>query len=107
MRIPSGLWFDYGCALAITGVCTALLFPFYPKLDSVNIIMLYLLATTVGALRLGRGPSALLAVANMLAFDFYFVPPIFSFDVDDEKYFFTMAVMLFVALVIANLMINV
>ena len=69
--------------------------------------MLYLLATTVGALRLGRGPSILLAVANMLAFDYFFVPPVFSFDVEDEQYFFTMGVMLFVALVIANLMINV
>jgi two-component system sensor histidine kinase KdpD len=49
----------------------------------------------------------LLAVANMLAFDFYYVPPRFSFDVDDEQYFFTMGVMLFVALVIANLMINI
>jgi two-component system sensor histidine kinase KdpD len=107
VRIPGRPWFDYACALAITGVCTALAFPFYPKFDSVNIVMLYLLATTVGALRLGRGPSVLLAVANMLAFDYFFVPPVFSFDVEDEQYFFTMGVMLFVALVIANLMINV
>jgi two-component system, OmpR family, sensor histidine kinase KdpD len=107
VRIPDRPWFNYACALAITGACTALAFPFYPKFDSVNIVMLYLLATTVGALRLGRGPSVLLAVANMLAFDYYFVPPVFSFDVDDEQYFFTMGVMLFVALVIANLMINV
>ena len=107
MRIPGGPWFNYACALATTGVCTALAFPFYPKFDLVNIVMLYLLATTVGALRLGRGPSVLLAVANMLAFDYFFVPPVFSFDVEDEQYFFTMGVMLFVALVIANLMINV
>jgi two-component system sensor histidine kinase KdpD len=107
MRVRGRLWFDYGCALAITGVCTALAFPFFPKFDSINIIMLYLLATAVGALRLGRGPSVLLAVGNMLAFDYFFVPPVFSFDVDDEQYLFTLGVMLFVALVIANLMITV
>jgi two-component system sensor histidine kinase KdpD len=107
MRLSSRPWFDYGYALAISGACTALAYPLYLRFDPVNIIMLYLLGTTVGALRLRRGPSLLLAVANMLAFDYYYVPPVLSFDVDDEKYLFTMGVMLFVALVIAHLMINI
>ena len=70
-------------------------------------MMLYLLGTTVGALRLGRGPSVVLAIANMLAFDYFFVPPLFSFDVEDTRYLFTLGVMLIVALVIANLMISI
>ena len=69
--------------------------------------MLYLLATTIGALRLGRGPSVVLAIANMLAFDYFFVPPMFSFDVEDTRYLFTLGVMLIVALVIANLMVSI
>jgi two-component system sensor histidine kinase KdpD len=46
-------------------------------------------------------------VANILAFDFFFVPPQFSFDVEDTQYIFTMGVMLIVALVIANLVVNI
>jgi two-component system sensor histidine kinase KdpD len=98
---------DYLYALAITGLSTAIAFPLTSLFGLVNIVMLYLLATTIGALRLGRGPSALLAVANIVAFDFFFVPPVFSFDVEDTRYVFSMGVMLIVALVITNLMISI
>jgi two-component system sensor histidine kinase KdpD len=100
-------WPDYLGALAITGFCTAIALPFSAYLGLVNTVMLYLLGTTVGALRLGRGPSVLSAIANMLAFDYFFVPPVFSFDVEDARYFFTLIVMLIVALVIANLVVSI
>jgi len=100
-------WLDYLWSLAITAACTAIAFPLYPSVASVNIVMLYLLGTTFGALRLGRGPAVLISVANILAFDFFFVPPQFSFDVEDTQYIFSMAVMLVVALVIANLVVNI
>jgi two-component system sensor histidine kinase KdpD len=100
-------WPDYLRALAITGLCTGIAFPLSFYLGLVNTVMLYLLGTTLGALRLKRGPSVLLAVGNTLAFDYFFVPPVFSFDVDDAKYLFTLAVMLTVALVTANLMVSV
>jgi two-component system, OmpR family, sensor histidine kinase KdpD len=106
---PHPLWYwpDYLRALAITGITTAIGFLLSPYLGLVNTVMLYLLGTTVGALRLGRGPSVLLAIANMLAFDYFFVPPLFSFDVEDTRYLFTLGVMLIVALVIANLMVGI
>jgi two-component system sensor histidine kinase KdpD len=104
---PPWYWPDYLRALAITGVTTAIAFPLSPYFGPVNIIMLYLLGTTSGALRLGRGPSVLLATANMLAFDYFFVPPLFSFDVEDARYLFTLGVMQIVALVIANLMVSI
>jgi two-component system sensor histidine kinase KdpD len=98
---------DYLRALAITGLCTAIAWPLSPNFSLVNVVMLYLLGTTVGALRLGRGPIVALAITNMLAFDYFFVPPVFSFDVEDTRYLFTLAVMLIVALVIANLMVSI
>jgi two-component system, OmpR family, sensor histidine kinase KdpD len=103
----SRIWLEYLAALAITGACTAIAFPLSPPVSPVNVIMLYLVGTTLGALRLGRGPSALTAVTNTLAFNYFFVPPIFSFEVDDVQYIFAMGVMLIVALVIANLMISI
>jgi two-component system, OmpR family, sensor histidine kinase KdpD len=102
-----GHWPDYLRGLAITALCTAIAWPWSSYLGLVNIVMIYLLATTAGALRLGRGASVALAIFNMLAFDFFFVPPLLSFDVADTHYLFTMGVMLTVALVIANLMVSI
>jgi len=104
---PPRYWPDYLWALAICGVSTAIAFPLSPHFGLVNIVMLYLLGTTVGALQLRRGPSVLLAIANILAFDYFFVPPLLSFDVADTQYLFTLGVMLTVALVIANLMVSI
>jgi two-component system, OmpR family, sensor histidine kinase KdpD len=104
---PPWYWPDYLRALAFSGLCTALAFPLAPYFGLVNIVMLYLLGTALGALRLGRGPSVALATVNMLAFDFFFVPPLYSFDVEDARYLFTLAVMLVVALIIANLMVSI
>jgi two-component system, OmpR family, sensor histidine kinase KdpD len=106
-RGPPRLWREYLAALAITGACTAIAFPLSPPVSPVNVIMLYIVGTTLGALRMGRGPSALTAVTNTLAFNYFFVPPVFSFEVDDVQYVFAMGVMLIVALVIANLMISI
>ena len=66
---PHSLWYwrDYLSALAITGLCTAIAFPLSAYFGLVNIVMLYLLGTTLGALRLRRGPCVLLAIGNMLA----------------------------------------
>ena len=98
---------EYLTAFAISGACTAIAYPLYSHLGPVNTAMLYLLGTTFGALRLSRGPCVLLPVVNMLSFDFFFVPPTFSLDVEDARYLFTLLVMLVVALVVAHLMLSI
>jgi two-component system sensor histidine kinase KdpD len=69
--------------------------------------MVYLLGVTVAGLRLGRGPSVLTAILNVAAFDFFCVPPRFTFAVSDAQYLLTFAVMLTIALVIATLVASV
>jgi len=100
---PRIRWERYGWALVTTGVCTAISFAMYPYFELANLAMVYLLGVVVAGLRFGRGPSALTAVANVIVFDFCFVPPRFSLAVSDAQYLVTFAVMLTVALVIANL----
>jgi two-component system sensor histidine kinase KdpD len=79
----------------------------YPYFELTNLVMVYLLGATVAALKLGRGPASAAAVANVLAFDFFFVPPRYSFAVADFQYVVTFGVMLAVALIIANLVASV
>jgi len=104
---PTAVASRYLRGVGITALCTLVAYPLYPRFDAVNIVMVYLLGATLAGLRLGRGPSALTAIANTAAFDFFFVPPRYTFYVADTQYIFTMGVMLGVALVIANLMASV
>lgn len=100
-------WDRYAWALVTTLVCSAVAFALYPRFELANLVMVYLLGVTVAGLRFGRGPSVLTAVLNVAAFDFFFVPPRFTFAVADVQYLVTFGVMLIVALVIANLVASV
>ncbi|HYB33422.1 MAG TPA: sensor histidine kinase KdpD [Steroidobacteraceae bacterium] len=100
---PAVHWDRYAWAAATTVLCTLVAFAIYPHFELSNLVMIYLLGVTVAGLRLGRGPSALTAVLNVAAFDFFFVPPRYSFAVSDVQYLVTFGAMLTIALVIATL----
>src|SRR5450755_1340474 len=68
-------WNRYWAALLITASCTGIAQLMYPYFELTNLVMVYLLGATVAGLRLGRGPAGLTSVANVVAFDFFFVPP--------------------------------
>ena len=55
------------------------------------------------ALRYGRGPAVFASFVGVGLFDFFFVPPRFTFAVTDAQYLLTFAVMLVVALVVGQL----
>jgi two-component system, OmpR family, sensor histidine kinase KdpD len=100
-------WPRYWGAVSISLACTLLAALMFPHFELTNIVMVYLLGATIAALRLGRGPASVAAVANIVAFDFFFVPPRFTLAVSDFQYVVTFAVMLAVTLIIANLVANV
>jgi two-component system sensor histidine kinase KdpD len=104
---PAARWSRYFWAVGISALCTTTAFPIYGHIELINIVMLYTLGAAAAGLWLGRGPSAMTAVTNVLAFDYFFEPPRFSFLVEDSGYFVTFAVMLLVALIIATLIIAV
>ncbi|HEV2284762.1 MAG TPA: DUF4118 domain-containing protein, partial [Steroidobacteraceae bacterium] len=96
-------WDRYAWAVTITATCTAMAWAMFPHFELSNLVMVYLLGVTVAGLKLGRGPSALTAVLNVATFDFFFVPPRYSFAVSDVQYLVTFGAMLTIALVIATL----
>jgi two-component system sensor histidine kinase KdpD len=100
-------WSRYGTAAIISLLATGLAALMFPYFELTNLVMVYLLGATIAALRLGRGPASLTAVVNVMAFDFFFVPPRMTFAVTDLQYVVTFAVMLIVALIIANLVASV
>jgi two-component system sensor histidine kinase KdpD len=104
---PAIRWERVLWALLTTLICSLVAFVMYPHFELVNLAMIYLLGVVIAGLRLGRVPSVVTAIANVIAFDFCFVPPRFSLAVTDAQYLVTFGTMLTVALVIANLMASV
>jgi two-component system sensor histidine kinase KdpD len=94
---------DYAWAVAACLGTTLLAAPLHDRLDLSNIVMLFLLTVVLVAVRFGRGPAVVAAFLGVASFDFFFVPPRFSFAVSDVQYVLTFAVMLVVALVTGHL----
>lgn len=85
-------------------VATALLAtPLLAYLDLANIAMLFLLVVVLVAVRFGRGPSVLATCVSVACFDYFFVPPRFTFAVSDFQYLITFVVMLAVGLITGHL----
>jgi two-component system sensor histidine kinase KdpD len=96
-------WRDYAWAGAVVAVCTVLGAAVFQSLSITDVAMVYLLGAGVVASRFGRGPSIFAAFLSIAVFDFFFVPPRFTFAVSDLRYGLTFVVMLGVALVISGL----
>ena len=96
-------WTGIVWAAASSAAVAVLATPLLPYLDLANIVMLFLLAVVAVAVQFGRLPALVATVLNVAAFDFFFVPPRFSFAVSDVQYLVTFAVMLTVGLVVGQL----
>jgi two-component system sensor histidine kinase KdpD len=96
-------WPRYVWSVAACVATTLVTLPMVNLFDLANIVMVFLLCVVGVAVRFGRGPSTLAAVLSVASFDFFFVPPRFSFAVSDVQYLLTFAVMLGVGLLIGQL----
>ena len=99
-RVPLS---DYGAAVLYLVLATLACFAMYPYFHLSNLIMVYLLGVMLTATECGRGPAILSSLLSVLAFDFFFVPPRFSFSVEEAQYIVTFVVMCLVGLVISHL----
>lgn len=73
------------------------------KLEPTNIVMFYLLAVVIVAIRWGQGPAIVTSVLSVFAFDFFLVPPYLTLNVHDFEYLFTFGAFLAVGLIVSTL----
>ena len=99
---PRKLFWRYGSSIILVVLVT--LFGMFVDqfLEPTNLVMVYLLAVVISAVYLGRGPAILTSFASVLAFDFFFVNPIYTFTVYDTQYILTFIGLLVVGLIISN-----
>lgn len=58
-----------------------------------DVVLLYVLVIAAVGAAFGRGPSLLAAALSVAAYDFFFVPPVFAFRVNDVEHVATFALM--------------
>jgi two-component system sensor histidine kinase KdpD len=97
---------EYLLAVFTVAACTGICFLIFPRAELTNLVMVYLLGTLAVAARGYRGPAALTSALSVLLFDFFFVPPRFTFSVSDTQYLWTFVVMFAVAMSISHLTIR-
>lgn len=56
-----------------------------PLFNPYNTAVLYVLCVVISAAYLGAGPSLLASFLSVLAFDFFFIPPVLTFTVASER----------------------
>lgn len=95
---PSFVWTI--CVIAFCTFVNLLIFKF---IAPVNLVMIYLLGVTWIAYRYGRRMSIIASFLSVLFFDFFFVPPYFTFAVSSAEYLITFIIMLAVGFTIAQL----
>ncbi|MCW5805342.1 MAG: sensor histidine kinase KdpD [Deltaproteobacteria bacterium] len=92
----------YASAAVIIAAVTAIGLLGYGHVEIADITMLYLIGISLASLA-GRGPSVLAASLAVVAFDFCFVPPRFTFGVTDVGHLLTFGVMFGAGLAISTL----
>jgi two-component system sensor histidine kinase KdpD len=94
---------EYLLTASVVGCCTVVSILLRPHLTPTNLVMVYFVGVLVVASRCGRFVAILASAASVAAFDFFCVPPYYTFAVADYEYVITFAVMFVVALIISTM----
>ncbi len=97
-------WKDYVFALGVLVTCNALALGLSGTLELTNLLMIYLAGILIVVSRTGKSASIFTCLLGVLSFDFFIVPPRFSFSPTDSQYLITLAVVLLFTLTISEQM---
>lgn len=100
LRAPLDIYF-FAVLMVLTA--SALGFLIHPHHALHNLMMVYLLAVVIIAMRGYLIPALLGSVLSVVSYDYFFVPPQFSFVVTDPEFVITLVVMFLISLIISYL----
>ncbi|MEP9352332.1 sensor histidine kinase KdpD [Xanthobacter sp. KR7-65] len=93
----------YLVSLGVVGVATLVGFGLQQVLALQNIALVFLTAVLVSAVQFGLGPALFASLAGMLAFNFFFIPPLYTFTIADPENVVALFFFLVVAGIASNL----
>lgn len=94
-------WKVYAYSLLTVILATVINTSLSPLFSSSNLMMIYLLGVAAVSLFGQRGPSILASILSVALYDYFFIPPLYSFVISDLEYFFTFLVFLLMGQVIS------
>src|SRR5260221_14692947 len=86
-------------SLAAVAVCTGLVYALRPVAPVLSLGVLYVLAVLFAAIAFGPGYAIAVAFVSMLAFNFFFLPPLLTFALADGRNWTALAVYVSVAVI--------
>jgi two-component system sensor histidine kinase KdpD len=102
-RLTRAPWRDFGTALLIAAVVTAVSLSIFDYTGYWAVALFYLLAVVLAATRLRRWPTLFLAALSALLWDFLFIPPRFTFYITHFHDFMMFGAYFVIAIVIGHL----
>ncbi len=96
-------WRGIAWAGLLVGAVTILTWLGRAFLSQADVVMAYVLAIMITAFRFGQIPSVVAAGLSVLAYDFFFVQPLYGLDVEHTRHLLTFAMMFGVGLAISSL----
>jgi two-component system, OmpR family, sensor histidine kinase KdpD len=102
-RLARAPWRDFGVALVIAAVVTAVSLSIFNYTGYWAVSLFYLLAVVLAATRLRRWPTLFLAALSALLWDFLFIPPRFTFYITHFHDFLMFGAYFVIALVVGHL----
>jgi two-component system, OmpR family, sensor histidine kinase KdpD len=98
-------WADYGKSAAAVAVTCALAWLFNAVLSHAlgSIGMLFLVPVLLSAVSFGLRPALFAALLSALCYNFFFLPPLYTFTIADPNNVLSFGVLLFVAVIGGNL----
>ncbi|MCJ2038177.1 sensor histidine kinase KdpD [Methylobacterium sp. J-059] len=100
---PSRSAWPYAVALAAVGGALGIALALQPMLGVENADLVLLTAVVAVAVRFGLGPSLAAVVAASLAYNFFFLPPLYTFTIADPTNVAAFCLFTLVAVLVSNL----
>ena len=103
-RFSSQFWvYAIGVGLVILTTLVGEGIKLIAAVDPTNMDMLYILSVVISAIYLGFGPSIMVTFLSVNAFDFFFIPPLYSFSVANQQDAINLLILLVICVVISLL----
>ncbi|HHF7353263.1 TPA: DUF4118 domain-containing protein [Legionella anisa] len=100
---PMTPWLHYFLSTCIVAITTLINYLIYPLVNESSLILVYLIGI-ISIATLGRpGPAISGIILSILTYDYLFIPPYYSFFMENSDYFLTLVMMFILALVICQL----
>src|SRR5215204_3001981 len=107
MKTLSRVWASQAISVALSlgavALVTAVAFALKPFAPAISLGVLYVFAVLPFAVVWGLAYALPVSIASMLAFNWFFLPPVHTFDLADSENWVALAVYLVTAIVVSEL----